>query len=94
MKGIDIKRDESGNILEIHLSEGAPPALMQEVWQLVRINQRKQADYPSVMNPDSFSPAMSLSRFREMIREAKASGELSEATFFQNNPAWQNKKEA
>lgn len=93
MKGIDIIRDEWGKITEIKFLRDADPKLIQDVWRLVKIRSRqeKQAELKKYKKPSSSQ--ISTQRFRELIRESKSSGELSETAFFQLTPAWQQKRE-
>ncbi len=92
MKGIDIVRDTSGKIREIHLKADANPELFRDVSRLVNIRMRQEGAFES-LSPKKTSLPMTTQRFRELIHESKASGELSETAFFQLNPAWLQKRE-
>jgi hypothetical protein len=93
MKGIDIVRDNSGKIREIKFHRDVDANLINDVWRLVKIRARQQTHFTSKDPQKSASHRISKMRFRELIRESKASGELSEAAFFQLTPAWQQKRE-
>lgn len=93
MKGIDIIRDELGKIKEIKFHQDADPSLVHDVWRLVKIRTRQRSQVESKTNKKPSSSQISTQRFRELIRESKSSGELTESAFFQLTPAWQQKRE-
>lgn len=93
MKGIDIIRDDFGKIKEIKFHQDADPKLIHDVWRLVKIRTRQRSQTESKRTKRPSSSQISTQRFRELIRESKASGELSETAFFQLTPAWQQKRE-
>jgi len=93
MKGIDIRRDGSGKIQEIKFFPEANPDLVNDVWKLVKIRARQYEGFNTVLPQTSSNNKLSIKRFRELVRESKASGELTEKEFFQLTPTWSQKRE-
>ena len=96
MKGIEIVKNKEGKVTVITLDASVQPELADAVQRLIRIARREQealAQEEKAKADDKPSPAMTITRFREMIREAKQSGEISEREFFQMHPEWQKKEQ-
>lgn len=90
MEGIELIKDRKGNLTQILVDVANNPELAEDVFHLVSALQRARetADFQQSRRPNGHKP-LSISAFNRLIREAKASGEVSQAAFFQQHPQWQ-----
>ena len=88
MEGIQLIKDPSGNLSEIRIDVKDNPNLAKEVYHLIHALQRaKDTEQAKAERKPAVSP-MSLNAFNQLIRESKASGELTEKEFFEQHPKW------
>ncbi|MEL6672572.1 MAG: hypothetical protein AAFR61_10285 [Bacteroidota bacterium] len=100
MDGIRLIRDEAGKLLEIRVDAVNHPELAEDVYHLIHAVKRAKETERAVTYKQSITVAqkrkspMSLAAFNRLIKEAKASGELSESEFFQQLPQWRKKEKS
>lgn len=89
MDRIELIKDRKGNITQILVDVQNNPELAEDVYHLVSAVQRAKETqtFQQTRKPNGRKP-LTLTAFNQMIREAKASGEVSEAAFFQQHPQW------
>ena len=97
MDGVELIKDPKGRITEIRVDVKNDPDLAVNIWHL--ITTLKRAEDVSKSHPTKASKIfgekgtkLSFRAFNQMIRDAKASGEISEEIFFQHNPKWRRKE--
>lgn len=88
MEGIQLITDPSGNLSEIRIDAKGNPDLAAEVYHLIHVLQRAKDTEQSLAKRKPPVSPMSLTAFNQLIRESKASGELSEKEFFEQHPKW------
>ena len=89
MQEIELITNQEGEITGLKLEVSNDPELAKEVIHLIGVLQRARETSTPPAQKSPQRSAMSVTAFNKLIRKAKASGELSEAEFFQLNPAWQ-----
>lgn len=96
MEGIELIKDRKGNITEIRVDVRENPDLASDIYHLIGTLKRvKETDRSTAPNKKVSYPAkspMTLSAFNQLIRKSKASGEISESSFFQKHPQWRKKE--
>ncbi|MEM7655045.1 MAG: hypothetical protein AAF399_02860 [Bacteroidota bacterium] len=89
MQEIELITNRKGEITGLKLEVNNDPELAQEVIHLIGVLERVKETTNPPTQESSPRSAMSVTAFNKLIRKAKASGELTEAEFFQLHPAWQ-----
>jgi hypothetical protein len=90
MEGIELIKDHKGNITQIRVDVENKPELAEDVYHLISAIQRAKETsvFQQSRKPNGHKP-LTQKAFNQLIRKAKASGEVSEAAFFQQHPQWQ-----
>ncbi|MFK7920674.1 MAG: hypothetical protein AB8H47_01895 [Bacteroidia bacterium] len=93
MDGIEVIKDPQGNVTQIRMDVAGQPDLASDVYHLLSALQRAKVteDAQQKRSPNGHKP-LSVSAFNRLIRDAKASGEVTEAEFFNAHPKWQKKE--
>lgn len=100
MEGVEIIKDLKGNITEIRVDVKNDPDLAADIYHLIGAIKRAKETEKSLTFKQSSSAygkrksPMTLAAFNQMIRDAKASGEISQEAFFQLHPQWQKKEKS
>ncbi|MEZ4777270.1 MAG: hypothetical protein R3D00_29105 [Bacteroidia bacterium] len=96
IEGIELIKDRKGNITEIRVDVRENPDLASDIYHLIGTLKRvKEADKTTPSGHKVSYPAkapMTLRAFNQLIRKSKASGDVSESSFFQKNPQWRKKE--
>ncbi|MDX2247443.1 MAG: hypothetical protein SF052_11735 [Bacteroidia bacterium] len=96
MQGIELIKDRKGNITEIRVDVRENPDLAKDIYHLIGTLKRVKEIEKSPSSRQKIAyPAkspMSVTAFNQRIRDAKASGEVSEESFFQKNPQWRKRE--
>ena len=90
MEGIELIKDQDGKLTQILVDVEHNPELAEDVYHLIAALQRAKdtETFQQERKPNGKKP-LSISAFNRLIRQAKASGEISESAFFQQYPQWQ-----
>ena len=93
MDGIQLIQDAHGKLSEIRIDAKMQPDIAEDIYHfinaLIRAKDTEKKHNPLFAKADG---PMSLTAFNQLIREAKASGEITEEAFFQSNPQWRKKE--
>ena len=99
MEGVELIKDRNGRITEIRVDVKDNPALAEDVYHLIGALKRAKETEKAITDKQSSATKtkksrtpMSLHAFNQLIREAKASGEVTEKEFFQLHPKWRKKE--
>ncbi|MEZ4829676.1 MAG: hypothetical protein R3C61_25830 [Bacteroidia bacterium] len=96
MQGIELIKDRKGNITEIRVDVKGNPDLAADIYHLVgaikRVAETEKSNVSDAKRSYPSKGPMTREAFHALIREAKASGEISASVFFQQNPQWRQKE--
>ena len=95
MEGVELIKDREGRITEIRVDVTGNPALAEDIYHLIGALRRAKETEKSMSTAGKSKKErsqLSLNAFNQLIREAKASGEISEKEFFELHPTWQRKE--
>ena len=93
-------KDGAGNLSEIRVDAMENPELAREVYHLIQVLSRaRESERVKTYRESSLvlgrtEKPISEAKITKLIREAKASGEISQEQFFQRFPEWQNQQNA
>ncbi len=100
MEGVHWIKNASGKLAEIRVDVTENPELAKEVYHLIQALSRAKGserakayrDSSRVLTSESIATdtSSSDSHLTKLVREAKASGEMSQEQFFQRFPTWQS----
>lgn len=88
-------KDDAGKLAEIRVDAMENPELAKEVYHLIQAlsrakdTRRAKAFRESSRAIGTEDKPISVTKISKLIREAKASGEISQDQFFQRFPSWQ-----
>lgn len=95
LQGVQWVKDEAGKLAEIRVDAMENPELAKEVYHLIQVlsrardTERAKAFRESSRAIGANDKPISATKLTKLIREAKASGEISQEQFFQRFPEWQ-----
>lgn len=95
LHGVHMMKDDAGKLAEIRVDAMENPELAKEVYHLIQAlsrakdTLRAKAFRESSRAIGTVDKPISTTKISKLIREAKASGEISQDQFFQRFPSWQ-----
>ena len=97
LQGVHWVKDDAGKLAEIRVDAMENPELAKEVYHLIqalsraRDTERAKTFRESSRVLGTTDKPISSAKISKLIREAKASGEITQEQFFQRFPEWQSK---